>query len=275
MPTRPSVRVVLLLAIAAACGGTRGNGKRETAKPSPALAIACPTGTTFAGEGPPAGRSAWCVDADGRQHGPAREWFDDGTVRTEGAYVHGAMDGQWRSYYAATHAADAGKVVRSEKSYRAGAPTGTWTTYFADGEPSTVLVHEGGDRARLTEYGPGRQKLREGGLLAGARHGAWIEWDPYGNEVRSEWDAGKPKATTSTAQRIGIPECDEYIEKYRRCIETHVPEAARQSVRDAVDATLKAWREAAAGPAREGLATSCKVARDAAKQATTAMGCVW
>src|SRR5688500_12296259 len=78
MATRPA-SVLLLVMIATACG-PRGKAERETAKPSPAHALACPKGTTFAGEGPPAGRAAWCVDAQGRQHGPTREWFDDGTV---------------------------------------------------------------------------------------------------------------------------------------------------------------------------------------------------
>lgn len=214
------------------------------------------------------GRAAWCIDADGRQHGPAREWFDDGSVRTDGAYEHGAMTGAWRSYYS-------GAVVRSEKSYRAGTPVGTWTTYFADGSPSTVLVHEAGDKARLTEYGPTKKKLREGGLVAGARQGAWIEWDANGNELRSEWEAGKLKSQTSVVAQIGIPECDEYIEKYGRCVQEHMPEAARKTVQDAMNASINAWREAAAGPAKDGLATACKAALDAARQATAGMGCVW
>jgi len=75
--------------------------------------------------------------------------------------------------------------------------------------------------------------------------------------------------------KIGIAECDEYIEKYTKCISDKVPEAARGSMKDAMDATVKAWKEAAAGPAKDGLATACKAALDAAKTATAQMGCEW
>lgn len=79
----------------------------------------------------------------------------------------------------------------------------------------------------------------------------------------------------TTTGRIGIAACDEYIEKYRRCIADKVPEAARSSMLDAMDATEKAWREAATGPAASSLATACEAALDAAKMATASMGCVW
>jgi hypothetical protein len=75
--------------------------------------------------------------------------------------------------------------------------------------------------------------------------------------------------------KIGIAECDEYIEKYTKCISDKVPEAARQQMKDAMDQSVKAWKEAAAGPAKDGLATACKAALDAAKQATASMGCEW
>ncbi len=75
--------------------------------------------------------------------------------------------------------------------------------------------------------------------------------------------------------KIGIAECDEYIEKYTKCISDKVPEAARQQMKDAMDQSTKAWKEAAAGPAKDGLATACKAALDAAKQATASMGCEW
>jgi hypothetical protein len=79
------------------------------------------------------------------------------------------------------------------------------------------------------------------------------------------------------AATIGIAPCDEYIEKYMRCIEDGVPEAARESMRDAMKHTLKAWSEAAGrGPEmRTALETACTSARDAAAEATRAMGCTW
>ncbi len=75
--------------------------------------------------------------------------------------------------------------------------------------------------------------------------------------------------------KLGVAECDEYVEKYSKCIENKVPEGARGSMKEAMNATVKAWREAAAGPAKDGLGTACKAALDAAKAATLQMGCEW
>lgn len=74
---------------------------------------------------------------------------------------------------------------------------------------------------------------------------------------------------------IGIPACDEYITKYMKCIEDKVPKAARETMNEAMAETVKAWKEAASGPAREGLATACEAALDAAKAATKSLGCEW
>ena len=73
--------------------------------------------------------------------------------------------------------------------------------------------------------------------------------------------------------RIGVPECDRYIESYRRCIMSKVPPAARAQMIEAMDQSAEAWAEAANGPARDGLATACAAAYKAAADATSSMGC--
>jgi hypothetical protein len=122
--------------------------------------------------------------------------------------------------------------------------------------------------------------------------------DEKKEEKKTETKDGKTKTETKTSEvktepakeeakepaaeggggggdKIGIAECDEYIEKYTKCIQDKVPEAARAQMKDAMDQSAKAWKEAAAGPAKDGLATACKAALDAAKQATASMGCEW
>jgi len=56
-----------------------------------------------------------------------------------------------------------------------------------------------------------------------------------------------------------------------------MPEAARETMRDAMRQATEAWREAAGrGPdMRAALETACTAARDAAAEATRAMGCAW
>src|ERR1043165_1196584 len=45
--------------------------------------------------------------------------------------------------------------------------------------------------------------------------------------------------TTSSGEKIGIAECDDFIAKYEACVTGKVPEAARASYQTA----LKQWRE--------------------------------
>jgi hypothetical protein len=75
--------------------------------------------------------------------------------------------------------------------------------------------------------------------------------------------------------KIGVPECDEYIEKYMKCIEEKMPEAAREQTKQAMQQSVDAWKEAASGPGKDQLADACKAALDAAKKGTEALGCEW
>lgn len=86
----------------------------------------------------------------------------------------------------------------------------------------------------------------------------------------------KPVAVAEVGDgKVGVAECDEYIDKYRKCIDDKLPESTRGYMTDAIDQSLLAWKEAAAGPNKDGVAATCKTALDAAKQATSAMGCAW
>jgi hypothetical protein len=83
--------------------------------------------------------------------------------------------------------------------------------------------------------------------------------------------AAAPLATTDS---VGVPECDDYLNKYQACVENRVPEAARGTLKLSIDQTRAVWRLAAANPGgKEGLATACKQARDASKTAMAAYGC--
>ena len=82
------------------------------------------------------------------------------------------------------------------------------------------------------------------------------------------------QAKTATGDEIGIPECDNYMTKYRECIESKAPDMVRGTLKQSFDETTKAWKQAAATPAaRDGLAQACKQATEAAKTAMQAYGC--
>lgn len=76
--------------------------------------------------------------------------------------------------------------------------------------------------------------------------------------------------------KIGVPECDEYIEKYEACINSKVPEAQRAMLKSSFEAQRNAFKTAAANPqSKAGLATGCKQAIETAKQSTSAYACAW
>lgn len=71
-------------------------------------------------------------------------------------------------------------------------------------------------------------------------------------------------------EKIGVTECDDYIEQYAKCIEDKIPEAARETSLEALEVSIDAWRKAAATPGGpESLANACKTAQDAVRGVCT------
>jgi hypothetical protein len=84
----------------------------------------------------------------------------------------------------------------------------------------------------------------------------------------------RDEAPVKPLPALGIGPCDEYRERYGRCIDT-LPEAVRPPLRDALDETWNAWTEAARGPAVVELPMMCLAAIDAVSNATRSLGCEW
>lgn len=81
---------------------------------------------------------------------------------------------------------------------------------------------------------------------------------------------------TVAAGDYGVPECDQYMKKYLACVDSKVPDAARPFLKQSLDQTRDAWKQAAATPeGRAGLAAGCKQAEAAAKQSMAMYGCQW
>lgn len=81
---------------------------------------------------------------------------------------------------------------------------------------------------------------------------------------------------TEPGDKIGVPECDEYIEKYEACINTKVPEAQREAFKPSFEAIRKGWKESASNPQTKAtLAGGCKQAIETAKQSMSAFSCAW
>ena len=83
----------------------------------------------------------------------------------------------------------------------------------------------------------------------------------------------EPATTASNGEKIGIPECDEFIAKYEACT-NKVPEIARAQYKSAVERWRSEWKKAAADPVTKGtLAAACKQAAEQQAAAWKMYGC--
>ena len=77
----------------------------------------------------------------------------------------------------------------------------------------------------------------------------------------------------STGEKIGVPECDEYIAKYEACA-GKVPEAGRAAYNSALESARASWKKLAANPAtKASLAAACRQATEAQAAAWKTYGC--
>ncbi|HKA90285.1 MAG TPA: hypothetical protein VKE22_21635 [Haliangiales bacterium] len=76
--------------------------------------------------------------------------------------------------------------------------------------------------------------------------------------------------------KVGVAACDEWMEKYTKCIDSKVPEAARAQMKDAMKQTADTWRQTASTPeGKTALENACKQMIESTKQATASFGCEW
>ena len=99
------------------------------------------------------------------------------------------------------------------------------------------------------------------------------------NSSSGSTTASTPATTTSTTSagdKIGVPECDDFIAKYEACVSGKVPELARAQFQGAVKQWKDSWKKLAENPATKGsLAAACKQAREQQEAALKTYGCTW
>jgi hypothetical protein len=110
------------------------------------------------------------------------------------------------------------------------------------------------------------------GWLPGCKQRENEKQEPSGTSPRAGAEAQRRKIP----MKIGIPECDEYLEKMSRCIADKVPEATRPKMESGLLATRTEWRRTATNPKdHTRLALACKLALENGKKAVTYFKCVW
>ena len=87
-------------------------------------------------------------------------------------------------------------------------------------------------------------------------------------------NSGTTASASSSGEKIGVPECDDFIAKYDACVSGKVPEAARAQYKSAVAQWRESWKKLAENPQTKGtLAAACKQAADQQAAALKAYGC--
>jgi len=89
--------------------------------------------------------------------------------------------------------------------------------------------------------------------------------------------ASTPATVASTAgEKIGVPECDEFIAAYDACVSSKVPEVARAQYKASIEQWRTSWRKLADNPAtKASLAQACKQSAEAARTSMKSYNCTF
>jgi hypothetical protein len=91
-------------------------------------------------------------------------------------------------------------------------------------------------------------------------------------------DKGESADSSGGGDKIGVKECDDYISKFEKCIEssTAIPTEAKKAQMDAFKQMRDAWKEAAKTPGgKAGLKMGCEQAMKTAQESMKAYNCEW
>ena len=79
---------------------------------------------------------------------------------------------------------------------------------------------------------------------------------------------------SSTAEPIGVPECDSFLAKYDTCISAKVPEVARTQYQASMEQWRQTWKKVAEDPKTRGtLASACRQAAELSEASLKSYGC--
>ena len=93
------------------------------------------------------------------------------------------------------------------------------------------------------------------------------------NSKSAKGSSNSAAATASRSEKIGIPECDDFIAKYNACISDHVPAAKKAEYKENIDAFARTWKQLMANSDKNTVAAACKRHRDMARENMKSFGC--
>ena len=96
------------------------------------------------------------------------------------------------------------------------------------------------------------------------------------NTAQKSTGTSTTSTTASTGDKIGVPECDDFIAKYEACVSGKVPEMARAQYQSAVKQWKESWKKLAENPQTKGsLTAACKQAAEQQAAALKSFGCTF
>lgn len=153
---------------------------------APPPPLECPAGTELQGARPMEGFEEYCagrqLDGKLRREGPARSYYDDGSVWVEARYHDGVLDGPFVERYRT------GQVAR-QGAYQAGGRVGAWRFFHEDGTlQEESSWRKGVQDGPFRSFWPGGKPRSEGRHCLGVQCGEWRSFDQAGRlEGRIEY----------------------------------------------------------------------------------------
>ena len=110
------------------------------------------------------------VKDDGNRNGPWKDFYPDGSVKSEGNYDNGKQVGEWKYYHSN------GKTEQTGKFNKQGKFDGTWKWYFDSGQLLKEEHYRNGLKDGMsTEYDETGKVIEEGEFVNGNEDGPWFE----------------------------------------------------------------------------------------------------
>jgi hypothetical protein len=145
--------------------------------------LSCPGGTERRGAAPPEGFEVWCEGKDPAggplREGPARIYYDDGSLWIEEAFREGRRDGPFVEWHRNGAKAREGTFAR-------GAKAGKWTLWRESGQVEEESDwRDGVPHGRFIAFWPSGEHRTEGRHCGGAQCGTWRTFDEAGKLLGS------------------------------------------------------------------------------------------
>ena len=125
----------------------------------------------------------------GRKEGHWKEYYDDGNLKSEGAYKNDNKTGKWNYYYPNGQLQETG-------IYQNGKPEGKWKWYYPSGKLLREMSYYNGlPDGEEVEYDQEGKVILKGAYIEGKRDGKWIydvgdarEETFYSDDMKNGWD---------------------------------------------------------------------------------------